>query len=167
MPILTKCAGPILAGYAARWNSCWYIAQVSAHQLGPRFDASSQLIDHGIPNRSTKTPNRLAQNVSWSGISVAKRGHSLAIHASANNRSMHSSLTNLRSRTAIVMQREAGEQGPAQRLDLKTLEASGDPLPLAASLAANPIALASVALSASAAGPIAYRAHGTWLPTIA
>ena len=32
--------------------------------------AHSQLIDQGIPNRSTRTPNRFAQKVFWSGISI-------------------------------------------------------------------------------------------------
>jgi len=46
----------------------------------------------------------------------------------------------------------------AQRLDLKTLQLIGEPIPVARHVAINPGALAEVAVSASAAGPVAYRA---------
>jgi len=46
----------------------------------------------------------------------------------------------------------------AQRLDPSTLEPVGDSLPMAKSVAVDPNLFANVALSASAAGPVAYRA---------
>jgi Tol biopolymer transport system component len=48
----------------------------------------------------------------------------------------------------------------AQRLDPNTLESVGDSLPVAKSVAVDPNLFASVALSASAAGVVAYRASG-------
>jgi serine/threonine protein kinase len=48
----------------------------------------------------------------------------------------------------------------AQRLDPDTLEPVGDSLPVAKSVAVDPNLFANVALSASAAGPVAYRASG-------
>jgi Tol biopolymer transport system component len=48
----------------------------------------------------------------------------------------------------------------AQRLDPDTLEPVGDSLPMAKSVALDPNLFANVALSAAAAGPVAYRASG-------
>jgi dipeptidyl aminopeptidase/acylaminoacyl peptidase len=48
----------------------------------------------------------------------------------------------------------------AQRLDLNAMTPSGDPVPVAPRVAASPNRFGSVALSASAAGPVAYRARG-------
>ena len=46
----------------------------------------------------------------------------------------------------------------AQQLDLNTLQLLGDPLPVARQVAVNSGGLASVAVSAASAGPVAYRA---------
>jgi dipeptidyl aminopeptidase/acylaminoacyl peptidase len=46
----------------------------------------------------------------------------------------------------------------AQRLDLDTLTLVGDPLPVAGSVAVHPNVIGAVAVSASATGPLAYRA---------
>ena len=48
----------------------------------------------------------------------------------------------------------------AQRLDSNTLEPVGDGLPVAKRVAIDPNLFANVALSASAAGPVAFRASG-------
>jgi len=60
---------------------------------------------------------------------------------------------------AVLFRRE--DSLLVQRLDLRTYDATGDPFPVAATVASMGNTFASIAVSASAAGPFAYRAAAT------